>query len=83
MCRAVTQIRKNAAEQIAKSCPCGSPPAGASGADEDVVVTLERGRITVKEDIGVNTPVFNARGILAEFKIVGTFEARPRAAPGS
>jgi hypothetical protein len=47
---------------------------GASGADEDVVVTLERGRITVKEDIGVNTPVFNARGILAEFKIVGTFE---------
>ena len=41
----------------------------------------------IKEEIGVNTPLFpTARGILAEFKIVGTFEARPRAAvaaPGS
>ena len=49
--------------------------------------TLEAGRLTVKEEIGVNTPLFpTARGILAEFKIVGTFEARPRAAvaaPGS
>ena len=43
--------------------------------------TLEAGRLTVKEEIGVNTPLFpTARGILAEFKIVGTFEARPRAA---
>ena len=35
---------------------------------------LERGRVTVKEDIGTNA-IFQARGILAEFKIVGAFDA--------
>ena len=45
-------------------------------------ISLTSGRLTVKEEIGVNTPLFpTARGILAEFKIVGTFEARARAAP--
>ena len=34
---------------------------------------LADGRVTVKEDIGVNAGIFNARGILAEFKIVGIF----------
>ena len=43
-------------------------------------LALYDGRITVKEDIGVNTPVFSARGILAEFKIVGTFECSRAAA---
>ena len=38
-------------------------------------VGLERGRITVKEEIGQDFGIFNAKGILAEFKIVGTFEA--------
>ena len=37
--------------------------------------SLERGRITVKEEIGQDFGIFNAKGILAEFKIVGTFEA--------
>ena len=35
-------------------------------------------RLTVKEDIGVNT-IFRSRGILAEFKLVGRFDAGPRA----
>jgi hypothetical protein len=35
-------------------------------------------RLTVKEDIGVNT-IFQSRGILAEFKLVGRFDAGPRA----
>lgn len=39
-------------------------------------VALEKGRITVKEDIGINTGLFQGRGILAEFKIVGSFEVR-------
>jgi len=39
-------------------------------------VTLSDGRLTVKEDIGINTGLFQARGILAEFKIVGTFECK-------
>ena len=37
--------------------------------------SLEKGRITVKEEIGVNTGIFQAKGILAEFKIVGTCSA--------
>ena len=37
--------------------------------------SLDKGRITVKEDIGVNTGIFQAKGILAEFKIVGTCSA--------
>ena len=37
---------------------------------------LERGRVTVKEDIGSDVGIFQARGILAEFKIVGVFDAR-------
>ena len=49
-----------------------------------IAARSRRGGLTVKEEIGLNTPIFpTARGILAEFKIVGTFEARPRAAPGS
>ena len=44
-------------------------------------VTLSDGRITVKEDIGVNTGIFQARGILAEFKIVGTFGVATPAPP--
>jgi len=39
-------------------------------------LVLTEGRVTVKEDIGINTGIFNARGILAEFKIVGDFEMR-------
>lgn len=42
-------------------------------------LTLGSGRLTVKEDVGVNTGVFQARGILAEFKLVGRFDAGPRA----
>ena len=42
----------------------------------DGSVALEKGRITVKEDIGVNTGIFQGRGILAEFKIVGSFEVK-------
>ncbi len=38
---------------------------------------LRAGRLTVKEDIGIDTPIFGGKGILAEFKIVGTFETRP------
>lgn len=37
-------------------------------------IRLYAGRITIKEDLGLNTPIFQGRGILAEFKIVGTFE---------
>jgi hypothetical protein len=39
-------------------------------------VRMGDGRITVKEDLGVNL-LFQARGILAEFKIVGSFECSP------
>ena len=39
-------------------------------------LALVDGRITIKEDVGANTPLFAGRGILAEFKVVGTFEAR-------
>ena len=39
-------------------------------------VALEKGRITVKEDIGVNAGLFQGRGILAEFKVVGSFEVK-------
>ena len=38
-------------------------------------MTLGNGRITVKEEIGANVGIFNAKGILAEFKIVGVFDA--------
>ena len=45
-------------------------------------LTLYDGRVTVKEDVGgfggfSGGPIFSAKGILAEFKIVGTFEASP------
>ena len=45
-------------------------------------LTLYDGRVTVKEDVGGfggfgGGPIFSAKGILAEFKIVGTFEASP------
>ena len=46
--------------------------------DEAAALTLYDGRLTVKEEIGVNTGIFNAKGILAEYKIVGVFEVRPR-----
>ena len=46
--------------------------------DESGALKLYDGRLTVKEEIGVNTGLFNAKGILAEFKIVGTFEAQQR-----
>ena len=36
---------------------------------------LNKGRITVKEDLGSDVGLFRAKGILAEFKIVGNFEA--------
>ena len=39
---------------------------------------LRDGKVTVKEDVG-GAFVFDARGILAEYKIVGTFEAAPAA----
>jgi len=42
-------------------------------------LSLGGGRLTVKEDVGVNT-IFQARGILAEFKLVGRFDVSPRAA---
>ena len=42
---------------------------------EPATVTLGNGRITVKEEIGANVGIFNAKGILAEFKIVGVFDA--------
>ena len=42
-------------------------------------IALGRGRVTVKEDIGVNTGIFQGRGILAEFKLVGSFDVSPRA----
>jgi hypothetical protein len=44
----------------------------ARGTDGGLI--LNAGRITVKEDIGINVGLFDARGILAEFKIVGVFE---------
>ena len=37
---------------------------------------LTAGRLTVKEDLGADVGIFRARGILAEFKIVGAFEAQ-------
>ena len=40
-------------------------------------ITLSDGRITVKEDVGADVGIFRAKGILAEFKIVGTFECTP------
>jgi len=43
-------------------------------------LTLGDGRLTVKEDLGSDVGIFRARGILAEFKIVGTFECKVRAA---
>ena len=36
-------------------------------------LTLYDGRLTVKEDVGIDVGLFKAKGILAEFKIVGTF----------
>lgn len=47
-----------------------------SQAGEAMGITLGDGRITVKEDLGANTPLFQGRGILAEFKVCGTFECR-------
>eukprot|EP00316_Scyphosphaera_apsteinii_P008932 CAMPEP_0119308018 /NCGR_PEP_ID=MMETSP1333-20130426/8355_1 /TAXON_ID=418940 /ORGANISM="Scyphosphaera apsteinii, Strain RCC1455" /LENGTH=245 /DNA_ID=CAMNT_0007311699 /DNA_START=77 /DNA_END=814 /DNA_ORIENTATION=+ len=47
-----------------------SNSAGAASA-----VRLSRGQLTVKEDLGVNLGLFNPRGILAEFKLIGTFRA--------
>lgn len=45
--------------------------------DEDSgALRLYDGRVTVKEDLGANVGLFNAKGILAEFKIVGTFECK-------
>ena len=44
--------------------------------EDGLGVRLSDGRITVKEEIGANG-LFQARGILAEFKIVGTFECTP------
>ena len=41
------------------------------------VLRLGDGRLTVKEDIGVDAGIFKAKGILAEFKIVGTFTCDP------
>jgi len=40
-------------------------------------IVLSDGRVTVKEDIGVNA-IFQARGILAEYKVVGSFDVIPR-----
>lgn len=37
-------------------------------------VRLVEGRVTVKEDIGVDSPLFSGRGILAEFKVIGCFD---------
>ena len=48
-------------------------------ASEARPIALRSGRLTVKEDISVNT-IFQSRGILAEFKLVGSFDAGPRAA---
>ena len=45
--------------------------------DEDSgALRLYDGRVTVKEDLGANVGIFAAKGILAEFKIVGTFECK-------
>ena len=44
--------------------------------DGSGLITLGDGRITVKEDLGSDF-IFQAKGILAEFKIVGTFECLP------
>ena len=48
----------------------------------DVPLQLCDGKVTVKEDVG-GSFVFDARGILAEYKIVGTFEAAPAAPAAS
>lgn len=47
-----------------------------SGADGLPRLRLSDGRLTVKEELGANTPLFSAKGILAEFKIVGQFSCR-------
>ena len=44
--------------------------------DGSGMITLGDGRITIKEDLGSDF-IFQAKGILAEFKIVGTFECVP------
>ena len=54
---------------------------GESGADEFGSLELTFGRITVKEALGADTPIFSARGILAEFKIVGVFECAQNTEP--
>jgi hypothetical protein len=46
----------------------------------DPAYVLSDGRLTVKEDLGSNVGLFQSRGILAEFKIVGGFEISPREA---
>lgn len=50
---------------------------GEESAEGTRPISLGSGRVTVKEDVGVNT-IFQARGILAEFKLVGSFDAAPR-----
>ena len=54
------------------------PLPGEESAEGTRLVSLGDGRLTVKEDVGVHT-IFQARGILAEFKLVGRFDAGPRA----
>jgi hypothetical protein len=46
-------------------------------------LALYDGRLTVKEDVGIDVGLFKAKGILAEFKIVGTFECVARVAAPS
>tara|TARA_B110001452_G_scaffold26846_1_gene21053 strand:- start:62 stop:814 length:753 start_codon:yes stop_codon:yes gene_type:complete len=53
------------------------PLPGEESAEGARLISLGDGRLTVKEDVGVNT-IFQARGILAEFKLVGRFDASPR-----
>jgi len=42
-------------------------------------ITLGDGRLTVKEELGISgaPSIVNAKGILAEFKIVGSFDMSP------
>ena len=52
-------------------------PEGGSDEVKPPVWGLAEGRLTVKEALGSNAGLFNARGILAEFKIIGSFEVEP------
>ena len=50
----------------------------ARGRGGALALRLYDGLITVKEEVGADVPgLFRSRGILAEFKVVGTFSAEP------